>query len=138
MKKVLIPIILIIAIIIFFFLFNQKDKEMTLECSTRTYLVDGESIQKYIFNGINEIVKTQELQVDLEVNTDELVEDYERILKEDKNCSNLKITGKNITYKCNYDLTKEHYYSDLEEDGKLYFKIIKESFESNDFICNYK
>ena len=138
-KKIVIPIVILVFALIVGLLFLNKDKETTMECLIRSNLVDGESEQKYIFKGINDTIKTQELYVDLEVNREEIIEDYERILKEDSNCSNIIINGKNITYKCNYDLTKNHYYSDIEDkNGNLSFSKLKDNFESNDFICNYK
>ena len=138
-KKIIIPIFILLFGLLVFLLFLNKDKETTMECLIRSNLVDGDSEQKYIFKGINDTIKTQELYVDLEVNSEELVNNYERILREDNKCSDIKINGRNITYKCSYDLTKDHYYSDIEDkSGKLSFSKLKESFESNDFICNYK
>ncbi len=140
MKKIILVICIIVFLLIIIFINQNNNKEIIMVCDFEADLVQSKSIQKYLFKGTKEQVEIEELSVELTVEEEKLIEDYQRILNENSECSNIKINGNTINYECHYDLINNHqYYKDIEEkDGTLKFSKLKNRLEEDNYVCFYK
>lgn len=140
MKKRLIIIITCAALLLFLFLFLLlKNNNKTMECNIKTNMVDSEAELKYVFKGKNDIAKEQFLYAKLYITDENLINEYQNIISGNLECGGIDIFDNYISYNCYYDLVNEHYYEDLEdEDGDLSFIKLKEAFENDNYICEYK
>lgn len=139
MKKIIILSIVIFILIICFIIFRHMDKEVVLVCNGDYVLIGSQANQEYTFEGINDYINKEKLEVRMFTNDTETVEEYYNIINSNSECSDIITDNDFISYTCIYDLVKDHYYEDLEdEDHKLRFDVIKKKFEEDNFICEYK
>ena len=137
-KKIVISIIFLIIIILLFVVCSQ-DVYKTLECNGDVDLIGSHANQTYIFEGKNNYIEKQVLEVRLTANEESLAIEYYDNVKEDETCTDLTRKDNFVSYTCTFDLLKDHYYEDLEDENhRLRFDVIKKSFEEDNFICNYK
>lgn len=137
-KKIIISIIFFI-IIILLFVIGTRDTKKVLVCNGDVIVIGGQANQEYTFEGVNGFVKKEKLEVRLIVFDDSSMEEFIEILKNNKDCTDLYITDDFISYTCNYDLEKNHYYAELEDSkNRLPFDVIKEKMEEDNFVCTYE
>ena len=140
-KKLIVTILLLLLVVLFFlflFLFAPKKKKK-MECSIDTILIENEANLLYKFTGYGDRVYEQVLFVTLNVTDEELINDYQRIMSENMECGGFELFDDHISYRCDYDLIKGHYYEELEnEDGEITFDILKNYYEGEKYTCTYK
>ena len=120
-KKVLAILIVIIVVILYFI--SSSDIERTLVCSSSDYLVGNRAYQEHIFTGYNKYIEKEIVETTVFIDDKEALNNYYEIIR----------------YTCNYDLKKNHYYSELEDNNqRLTFDSIKKNFEEDNFVCSFK
>lgn len=137
-------IVALVCILFVFFLClliinNHNNRDVLMKCTSEMAMVGSETKSEYIFKGTKDVVETEELSVYIHAQDSNLIENYREIISSKKECSDISYSDDYISYKCNYDLVKEDYYEDLEDDeGRLLFSVIKENFENDNYVCEYK
>ena len=136
--KIVISIIVFIFVVLVYTIVNQKVYK-TLVCNGDFALAEGVSSQEYTFEGVNNYIKTQKLEVILHTTNQDIMDDYLSIVSKNEECHDIIVKEDLLSYICDYDLEKNHYYSSIEDnDGRLSFKTVKEKFEEDSFVCYYK
>ena len=136
-KKVLALLITIIVVILYFIC--SSDIERTLICSSSDYLVGNRAYQEHIFTGYNKYIEKEVVETTVFIDDKEALNNYYEIIKSNEECSNILLEEDSIRYTCNYDLKKNHYYSELEDNNqRLTFDSIKKNFEEDNFVCSFK
>lgn len=138
MKRKLIIIFISLIVTLVLFLVFKNDSEIVMICKKESSMVDGDAYTEYTFKGNSKKVLSQKLFVKLYITTEDLINNYREILKERENCSEIIINSSYISYTCNYDLTKDHFYVDIEEDGILKFSNLEKVFLEDNYLCEYK
>lgn len=137
-KKIIISIIFFIIVIILIVLL-YKDQPKVLVCNGDVVLVGGRSDIEHTFEGINDIVKKEKLEVRMFIDDINSIDDYIEIIKDNEDCYDMLVEDNFISYTCDYDLEEVHFYDDLEDSNhRLSFKVIKQKFEEDNFVCVYK
>ena len=137
--KVFLLCFVVIAIIVFAFIFYSVPKNRVMECSSTMTMVGSDAELKYVFNGKGSIAKEQKLYVKLYTTDVDLINEHQNIMSDNLECGGIEIHDDYISYNCFYDLVKVHYYEDLEEDnGELKFESLKNEFENDNFVCVYR
>ena len=138
-KKSLIIFFIIICFTIVFLLIIKNNKRFVLECSADVTKVDGEAYESHTFYGNSKNVDEELLNVKLYISDEEIINNYKEIIENDSSCSEVTIYEDYITYSCSYNLLKEKFYDELKDDkGNISFSKIKETFENDNYVCNYK
>ena len=131
-------IVVILLVIVAFYLYKNKDVAKTLICQRESDVVLSNNIEKYTFNGINNKIKSEDLEVNIYSDSEELIDNYYDIINGNKECSIIDKGEKYIIYKCHYDIENTNFYKEMKNNGELLFTDIKKMFEEDNFNCNYK
>lgn len=138
-EKSLIIFFIIVCCMILFLLIFKENKRYVMQCSANITKVDGEAYEEHIFYGNLNNIDEEFLTVKLYINDEEIINNYKEIIENDTSCSDVIIFDDYITYTCSYNLLEKNFYDELkDEKGNLLFSKIKETFENDNYICNYK
>ncbi len=138
--KVIISALVFFGACLLLFFVSNRAVHNTLVCKRESNdIVLSNNIEKYTFKGINGNVESEDLEVNIYSDSQSLIEDYERVIRNNEECSNINVGDKYISYKCHYDIEKSSHYKELKnKDGNIPIDAIKERFELDNFICEYK
>ena len=138
-NKYIIIGVTVLIIVILLFLYSNRNVEKTLICQKEDDIILSNNIEKHTFNGINNKIKTEDLEVNIYSDSQDLINNYYDIISNNRECFDIDKGDKYIIYKCHYDIENTNFYKEIKnEDGNLSFSDIKAMFEEDNYNCSYK